>query len=177
MSSRDTPSWYQTVVTAAQQAGYDPPSENEVVGPFFVLTVLDPKFRTDLFELDLRTHASRRLTDLHQVVPEFYFNPSGTELIWTTGERTHTYLGAFSSSTAVPPIRAPRRPDPAWVDAPTHGDHAPPQPQKPTSISVNVAALPRQEVEAISLMEGQLSTLSQLLRGLPGGASCCQAPG
>ena len=183
MSSRGTPTWYQTVVTGAQAASYDPPLENEVFplenevfGPFFVLTVLDPKFRTDLYELDLGTHAVRRLTDLDQVVPEFYFNPSGTELIWTTGNHSHTYLGTFSPA---PAVVAPARvgPDRAWVDAPNHGDHTPPRPERTTSISLAHLTLPAQELEAISLMEDQLSQLARLLQGLPGGGSCCQAPG
>jgi len=174
MSSRDTPTWYQTVVTAAQQAGYDPPSENEVAGPFFVLTVLDPKFRTDLFELDLRTHAVRRLTDLGQVVPEFYFNPAGTRIVWTTGERSHTYVGSFS--TMPRPVQAPLPPDPAWVGAPVHGNHAPPLPERATSITVNPATVPPVELGAISLMESQLAVLAHLLQGLPGGASCCHSP-
>jgi hypothetical protein len=176
MSSRGTPTWYQTVVTGAQAASYDPPLENEVFGPFFVLTVLDPKFRTDLYELDLGTHAVRRLTDLDQVVPEFYFDPSGTELIWTTGNHSHTYLGTFSPA---PAVVAPARVGQgrAWVDAPTHGDHTPPRSERTTSISLAHLTLPPQELEAISLMEDQLSQLARLLQGLPGGGSCCQAPG
>ena len=174
MSSRDAPTWYQTVVTAAEQAGYDPPLENDVAGPLFVLTILDPKFRTDLYELDLSTRAVRRLTNLHQVVPEFYFNPSGTKLIWTTGELTHTYIGTFSPTPIA--IRASVRPDPAWINGPIHGDHTPPEPEKPASISLNLATVPQQELDAISLMENQLSELAHLLQGLPLGASCCQAP-
>jgi hypothetical protein len=174
MSSRASPTWYQTVVTAAQQAGYDPAFENEVVGPFFVLTVLDPKFRTDLFELDLATGATRRLTDLHQVVPEFYFSPAGTELIWTTGERSHTYLASFSAPPTLR-IRAPLHPDPVWVGAPVHGDHALPQPEVATSIHLNPIGLPTQEVDATALLERQLMALAHLLQELPGGGSCCQA--
>jgi len=174
MSSRAAPTWYQSVVTAAEQAGYEPPQENDVAGPFFVLTILDPKFRTDLYELDLATHAIRRLTNLDQVVPEFYFNPSGTKLLWTTGELTHTYVGTFSPSPSA--MRPAVRPDPAWTSAPIHGDHAPPQPVTRASISVNLATVPQQELDAISLMESQLSTLAHLLGGLPLGASCCQAP-
>ena len=174
MSSRATPTWYQAVVTAAQQAGYDPPFENEVFGPFFVLTVLDPKFRTDLYELDLRTHAARRLTNLHQVVPEFYFNPAGTRLIWTTGELAHTYLGSFSSvrsTTNRVPI------DRVWIGAPLHGDHTPPLPEKTTTLTISEVALPHQEDDAITLMEVQLSRLAKLLQGLPAGGLCCQAGG
>ncbi len=134
MSSRAAPSWYQTVVSEAQAAGYDPPSENDVAGPFFILTVLDSRFRTDLYQLDLATRAVRRLTHLDQVVPEFYFDPSGTKLLWTTGERTHTYVGRFS-----PPVVASRRPlttDPAWAGAPRHGDHTLPRPVEPTAVSL-----------------------------------------
>jgi hypothetical protein len=64
MSSRGYATWYQTVVTAAQQVGFDPPMQTETAGPFFVETILDPHFRTDLYELDLSTRAIRRLTDL-----------------------------------------------------------------------------------------------------------------
>ena len=173
MSSRDSPTWYQTVITAAQRAGYDPPFENEVVGPFFVLTVLDTKFRTDLYELDLRTHAIRRLTDLNQVIPEFYFNPSGSKLLWTTGDRSRTYIGTFSS---VPTSRrSPLPMDPVWDRAPIHGDHTPPRPERPMSISLGHLVLPPQEIDAIGLLESQLASLAHLLQGLPSGASCCQA--
>jgi hypothetical protein len=175
MSSRATPTWYQTVVTAAQGIGYDPPAENEVVGPFFVLTVLDPKFRTDLYELDLGTHAIHRLTDLDQVVPEFYFDPAGTRLIWTTGDHGATYVGAFGavpSSEIRPPVTA----DPAWIGAPKNGDHTPPQREAAAGISLGHVTIPPQEVQAISLLEKQLSELTTRLQGLPKGASCCQAP-
>jgi hypothetical protein len=172
MSSRGSPTWYQTVVTAAQLAGYDPPLENDVVGPVFVLTVLDARFRTDLYELDLTTHAIRRLTNLHSVIPEFYFNPSGSKLIWTTGDRSHSYLGTFSPS---PPrsIRAPMPPDPAWIGAPIHGDHAPPRPEQPTAIHLGHLVLPAQEIDAVSVMENQLAVLAHLVQGLPNGATCC----
>src|SRR5664280_690717 len=135
MSSRGTRTWYETTVATARRAGFDPPFENEVAGPFFVLTILDPKFRTDLYELDLITHAVRRLTDLDQVVPEFYFNPGGSQLMWTTGDRSRTYVGRFARSSEAP-IRANIRVDPAWVDTPVHGDHSPPAPEEPTSVDL-----------------------------------------
>jgi hypothetical protein len=175
MSSRATPTWYQTVVTAAQAAGYDPPDENDVVGPFFVLTVLDPKFRTDLYQLDLRTHAVRRLTDLGQVIPEFYFDPGGTRLLWTTGDHSRTYLGSFSSPGT--PVRRPLRPDPAWIGAPAHGDHTPPRPEVRTTVKLGQLNVPPQELQAFALLETQLATLTQLLGGLPRGGTCCQATG
>ena len=167
MSSRGTPTSYEKTVASARGAGYDPPFENEVAGPFFVLTILDPKFRTDLYELNLSTHAIRRLTDLNQVIPEFYFDPRGARLIWTTGNHGQTYVGAFGSHAAVP-IRATVRPDPVWANAPVNGDHSPPLPEGPTSISLgHVTQLPPQEVAATALMSNQLSTLSHLLAGGP----------
>jgi len=166
MSSRGTRTWYETTVAAARRAGYDPPFENEVAGPFFVLTILDPKFRTDLYELDLTTHAVRRLTDLDQVVPEFYFDPGGSQLMWTTGDRSRTFVGRFARSSESP-IRANIRVDPAWVDAPVHGDHSPPAPEEPTSVNLKDVTLPPQEVAATSLLESQLTTLDELARHPP----------
>lgn len=175
MSSRGTPSWYQNVVTAAQTTGYDPPFENEVFGPFFVLTVLDPKFRTDLYELDLRTHAVRRLTDLDQVIPEFYFDPTGATLLWTTGNHSRTYVGRFADPGT--PVRPARPADPAWIGAPVHGDHTPPLPETATGIDLGHLTVPPQELKAFVLLEQQLTGLTTLLGGLPHGGSCCQAPG
>ena len=137
-----------------------------MAGPFFVLTILDPKFRTDLYELDLTTHAVRRLTTLDQVVPEFYFDPGGSRLMWTTGDHSRTYVGRFTPGPERP-IRANIRVDPAWVDAPVHGDHSPPTPEEPTSITLKDVALPPQEVAATSLLESQLSELDRLARQPP----------
>ncbi len=177
MSSRATPGWYQTVTSEAQAAGYDPPGENDVAGPVFILTVLDPRFRTDLYELDLSTRAVRRLTDLDQVVPEFYFDPTGTRLLWTTGERTHTYVGTFSPAPGPSTLGGSRvRPDPAWTGAPRHGDHAPPQPVVPTTVSLGHLNLPADEVAAIALAEQQLTGLASIWQALASGAGCCRAP-
>ncbi len=175
MSSRATPTWYQTVVTEAQAAGYDPPSENDVAGPFFVFTILDPRSRTDLYQLDLATRAVRRLTALDQIVPEFYFDPSGTRLVWTSGERSHTYVGTFSGP-AVTESGRPVRPDSAWSGAPRHGDHTPPRPVEPTELNVAKVSLPAPEVDAIALMEQQLARLASIWQPLPSGGSCCRAP-
>jgi hypothetical protein len=177
MSSRATPSWYETMVSDAQAAGYDPPGENDVAGPVFILTVLDPRFRTDLYELDLASGAVRRLTDLDQVVPEFYFDPTGTRLLWTTGGRTHTYVGRFSPAPTPAVAAGPRvSPDPAWVGAPRRGDHTPPRPVVPTTVSLGHLDLPTAEVEAIALAEQQLTRLASIWQALPSGAGCCRAP-
>ncbi len=175
MSSRDTPTWYQTVVTAARALGYDPPFENEVVGPFFVATILDPAFRTDLYELDLHTHAIRRLTDLHQVIPEFYFDPTGTTLLWTAGNHSATYLGRFASAGS--PVRPPLAPDPTWIGAPVHGDHTPPLPEAVSGIDLSHLTVPPQEVAAFVLLQSQLTELTRLNAGRTGATPCCQEPG
>ncbi len=175
MSSRDTPTWYESVVAAAQAVGYDPPFENEVVGPFFVETILDPTFRTDLYELDLATHAVRRLTDLHQVIPEFYFDPTGTTLLWTAGNHSQTYLGRFASPGS--PVRPPVAPDPAWIGAPVHGNHTPPLPEAVTGIDLSHLSVPPEEVAAFVLLQSQLTELTGLNTDRPDAAPCCQAPG
>ncbi len=180
MSSRTAPTWYQTVVTAARQLGYDPPPENETAGPMFVLTILDPAFRTDLYELDLSSHAIRRLTDLGSVVPEFTFDPSGTRLLWseTLGGRA-TEVGRF----ALP--APPRRPGPivtpsaAWQGAPRTGHLERPAPAQPatapTGPAFNAANIPASVVDGLLLLQTQLATLAQRLGGLAQGATCCRA--
>ena len=146
-----------------------------MVGPFFVLTVLDPKFRTDLYELDLSTRAVRRLTVLDEVIPEFYFDPTGTTLLWTTGNHSRTYLGRFASPGPAP--YRPPAPDRAWIGAPAHGDHTRPLPEKATTVTLGNLNVPPQEVAAFVLLENQLTGLTGLLSGLPHGGSCCRATG
>jgi hypothetical protein len=188
MSSRGSPTWYQTVVTAAQQTGYAPPLENETAGPMFVLSILDPGFHTDLYELDLSTHAIRRLTNRNEVIPEFYFDPTGTRLLWTNGERTGTFLGTFSlasrptslasrpTSLASRPtaVSRPSGPVARWVGAPAHGDRTPPLPERPATIVVNTTNLPTSVTESLALLETQLTALAHQLQGLPQGSSCCR---
>ncbi len=176
MSSRATPTWYQTMVSEAQAAGYDPPGENDVAGPVFILTVLDPRFRTDLYELDLATRAVRRLTTLDQVVPEFYFDPTGRRLLWTTGERSHTYVGTFSPAPTPSAAGPPVAPDPAWAGKPRHGDHTPPRPVLPTTVTLGRVDLPAPEVDAIVLAEQQLTRLASIWQSLPSGGPCCRVP-
>ena len=173
MSSRGTPTWYQNVVTAAQTIGYDPPLENHTAGPMFVLTVLDPKFRTDLYELDLSSRATRRLTNLDRVIPEFAFDPTGTRLLWTDGELDRTYVGTFAG---VHPVRVGSPPpvDPAWTGAPRHGDRTRPRPvQAKSHVTVAPASLPAAVGDGVVLLEAQLSALTARLHDLPAGGSCC----
>ena len=174
MSSRGSPSWYQTVVTAAQQTGFDPPMQNETFGAMFVLTIADPEFHTDLYELDLSTRATRRLTDLNRIVPEFYFDPSGRRLLWSEGANGATIVGHFQ--LAAPPkevgprVRrvAPRR-------ATGHGapSSTPPTTGGPAAAPPG-APLPGPVVQGAVLLETQLNKLAQQLQGLAHGSSCCR---
>jgi hypothetical protein len=175
MSSRGSPTWYQTVVTAAQQTGFDAPMQNETFGPMFFLTISDPGFHTDLYELDLATRATRRLTHLNKVVPEFYFDPGGRRLLWTEGGAGgRTIVGRMALPGT--PTRAGRAVtvDRSWVGAPrrpgTSGSTSapPPNPSGP---------LPSVVTEGVPLLQAQLAQLATRLQGLPHGPSCCRTGG
>jgi WD40-like Beta Propeller Repeat len=88
MSSRDHPGFLNTYITLAREIGLTSAYDNFLILPIFDLGYLQPVAgeATDLYELDLRTHAIRRLTtDGAQgwVTPEFTWNPQNTELFWT----------------------------------------------------------------------------------------------
>jgi hypothetical protein len=173
MSSRGSPSWYQTVITAAQQTGFDAPMQNETFGPMFFLTIADPAFHTDLYELDLATHATRRLTDLHAIVPEFYFDPSGRRLLWSEGRHARTLVGTFAPSSASRRVGPTVTVDRSWIGAPRHPVPGAGSPGPPPTRS---APLPAVVVEGAPLLEAQLAQLAARLQGLPTGATCCRAP-
>jgi len=172
MSSRGSPTWYQTVITAARQIGFDPPGQNETFGPMFVLTISDPGFHTDLYELDVSTRAIRRLTDANQIVPEFYFDPSGRRLLWSDGLHGATHVGRFQLSSVPPRVGPQVARVAAWVGAPLHPVATPPPVPAPRSSG----ALPTAVVEGASLLESQLSQLAAQLQGLPRGPNCCRGP-
>lgn len=179
MSSRGYPTWYQTIVTAAQQTGFDPPMQNETSGPFFVETILDPRFHTDLYELDLSTRAVRRLTDLHTVIPEFYFDNSGRRLLWSAGGNGPTYLGTFSLTAPphrVGPVVAPAT---SWMGAPRSGPVIRPPAVTPSENSpdFNAKSIPPSIVAGLALLQTQLDQLALQLKGLAQGPSCCSATG
>jgi len=179
MSSRGSPTWYQTVVTAAQQVGFDPPMQNVTAGPFFVETILDPRFHTDLYELDLSTHAIRRLTDLHGVIPEFYFDDTGTHLLWSDGGNGPTNVGHFTLTT--PPIRVGPviRPVTMWTGAPRSGPIVRPRTvtRAENSPTFNARSVPQSIVAGLTLLQSQLDQLAARLSGLSHGPLCCGAPG
>jgi len=173
MSSRASPTWYQTFVTAAQQLGYQPPMQNETFGPMFVLAISDPGFHTDLYELDLSTRAVRRLTNLNRVVPEFYFDPSGRRLLWTEGGHPVTRVGTFALSSVPHRVGPTVSPVPAWAGAPRQGHVEAPSSVGPP-VSNTRAPLPNEVIEGLGVFQAQLATLSARLGGLAQGPSCCR---
>ena len=95
MSSRARPSWFESVVSSAQWLDFDSPYDNTIFGALFFRILADPKFKTELYMLDLGTKAVRRLTFDDTVIPEFQFDPGGTRLLWTTGAANATRVGTF----------------------------------------------------------------------------------
>lgn len=174
MSSRGSPTWYQTVITAAQQTGYDPPLQNETFGPMFFMAISDPGFHTDLYELDLSTRAVRRLTTLNRVVPEFYFDPSGHRLLWSEGGATgRTIVATVALPGAAPRVGPTVTVDRRWIGA-RPARSATPTPGAPAS-PTRSAPLPATVVESAPFLSAQLAALAARLQGLPRGPSCCRA--
>jgi hypothetical protein len=88
MSSRDHPGFLNSYIALARDIGLTSAYDNFLILPIFDLGYLQPFAgeATDLYELDLQTHAIRRLTtdgDQGWVTPEFTWNPQNTELFWT----------------------------------------------------------------------------------------------
>ena len=88
MSSRDHPGFYNTFSQIAQDLGLTNGLDNFLVLPVFELGFEQPLAgeATDLYDLNLRTRAVRRLTfdgDDGWVTPEFSWTPDNRELVWT----------------------------------------------------------------------------------------------
>jgi Tol biopolymer transport system component len=104
MTNRHTPdgSWYDAVVAAAQRTAFDAPMAGSSGAPQFLADFTDAAFRSDLYMVDLHSHAVRPLTDFpSDVIPEFSWNADGSALIWSaavvgTG-RFRSQLGSFSA--------------------------------------------------------------------------------
>jgi hypothetical protein len=114
MSNRDeeTGSWYHRVARAAQRSGFDAPLTGASQTLQFVADFYGPDFHSDLWEVDLETHKLRRLTDLDEVVPEFFWNANYTKLLW--GETPH--LGDYTASFEdVPGREAIPSETPPWL--------------------------------------------------------------
>jgi hypothetical protein len=168
MSSRDHPTWYQTVVSAAQWLGFDAPQANTLFGPMFIFTILDARFETELYVLDLHSHAVRRLTFDNNVIPEFYFDRTGKRLLWTETANGGgpTRVGTFNLNKSVA-----KTPTTFAVKSPG----AAPSTLVPSSLSVAAAAtLPPQVTASVPLLTADLTSLSNQLQGLSQGPSCCK---
>ncbi|HEY6319812.1 MAG TPA: hypothetical protein VI462_18215 [Acidimicrobiia bacterium] len=172
MSSRGSPTWYQTVITAARQIGFDPPLQNETFGPMFELTISDPGFHTDLYERDLASGAIRRLTDRNGIVPEFYFDPSGRTLLWSDPAHGGTNVGRFALASAPARVGPSVTPVAAWFGAPRHPALTPP----PGPVTPRSTTLPSTVVEGLTLLQSQLRQLASRLQTLPQGPGCCRGP-
>ena len=99
-------SWYTAVASAAQRTRFDAPDTGSTQTLQFLADFNGPDFRADLFAVDVRTRAIRRLTYINRVIPEFYWNDDYTKIIWGLGgDRTAlSYVGRFRGIT-----RAQRR--------------------------------------------------------------------
>ncbi len=107
-------SWYGLVAAAAQRTGYDAPDTGPTQTLQFLADFDGPDFRADLFAVDLRTGAIRRLTYLDYVIPEFFWNRSYTQLLWGMNGGDHrTFTARFAGITS-PQRRIPAR-TPSWL--------------------------------------------------------------
>lgn len=99
-------SWHDLVAAAAQRTRFDAPDTGPTQTLQFLADFDGPDFHSDLYAVDVRTGAVRRLTDLHGVIPEFYWNHSQTRIVWGMGQVSTgvTYVGRFTGLT-----RAERR--------------------------------------------------------------------
>ena len=117
MSNRGDPvgSWYDLVAAAAQRTRFNAPDTGSTQTLQFLADFDGPDFRSDLYAVDLRTGAIRRLTNLHRVIPEFYWNGDYTRLVWGMGQistgRTYTarFIGIGAAGRRIPQTT------PAWL--------------------------------------------------------------
>lgn len=119
MSNRNASdgSWYDEVMAAAERTGFDAPDPGSTGTLQFLADFSDPRFRSDLFMLDVRTHDLRELTNFHNVVPEFNWNANSTRLIWSgiVGGRNHNFI---TRTAGFPGITASERRTPTRIPAP-----------------------------------------------------------
>ena len=117
MSNRGDPvgSWYDLVAAAAQRTRFNAPDTGSTQTLQFLADFDGPDFHSDLYAVDLRTGAIRRLTNLHGVIPEFYWYASYTRLLWGMGQistgvtYTARFPGVGAADRQVPPTT------PAWL--------------------------------------------------------------
>jgi hypothetical protein len=104
MSNRGDPvgSWYDLVAAAAQRTRFNAPETGPTQTLQFLADFDGTDFHSDLYAVDVRTGAIRRLTNLHGVVPEFYWDHTYTHMIWGMGQISTgtTYVARFIGLTA-----------------------------------------------------------------------------
>jgi hypothetical protein len=111
-------SWYDEVAAAAQRTSFDAPDTGATQTLQFLSDFDGADFSSDLYIVDGATGAIRRLTTIGQVIPEFYWNPSYTKLIWTVTSASHpgytaSYTAQFRGTTKAD--RAIPKTTPAWL--------------------------------------------------------------
>jgi Tol biopolymer transport system component len=171
MSSRDHPTWYQTVVSAGQWLGFDAPQPATTFGPLFFQTIGDHRFQTELYMMDLSTHAVRRLTSDDSIVPEFHFDRTGKRLIWT--ETGSALTGGGIGPTRIGTFRrAPGHP--LRTTSPEREPLPPPVVPAPRTTSVRAAAgVPPEVVAGVVLAVDAENQIAHRLAGLSAGGGCC----
>jgi hypothetical protein len=117
MSNRGatTGSWYDLVASATQRTGFDAPDTGSTQTLEFLADFDGSDFHSDLFAVDLRTGAIRRLTYFNLVLPEFFWDAGYARLLLPLNARgrTVTYVGRFRAITAAE--RAIPKTTPAWL--------------------------------------------------------------
>jgi Tol biopolymer transport system component len=91
MSSRDHPGFFNTFAQVSQAAGLTTDLDYLLILPVFEAAFLQPvaEEATDLYQVDLKTHAVRRLTKDGNdgwIIPEFTWDP-GNKHLWFTENR------------------------------------------------------------------------------------------
>ncbi len=164
MSSRDHPTWYQTVVSAAQWLDFDAPQASTIFGPLFFETIADPRFETDLYMMNLKTRAVRRLTSDDSVVPEFHFDRRGKRILWTeTGMQRG---GGPPGPTRVGTFRVRGGARPASVTPALRA-------QEPVFTAAVAPLVPPEVIAGLPLTSAALGKIAQRLQGISTGGTCC----
>lgn len=111
MSNRGAPtrSWYDLIVAAAQRTRFDAPDTGSTGTLQFLADFSGRDFHSDLYAVDIRTRAIRRLTNLGGIIPEFFWNRDDRQIIWgLNGVGGATWTGRFLGLDAAQ-RRVPRR--------------------------------------------------------------------
>lgn len=129
MSNRTGPqgSWYDQVVATAMRTGFDAPDTGSTQTLQFLSDFVGRDFRSDLYAVDVRTKAIRRLTHFRDgIVPEFFWDRASQRIIFTVvdngpGPRrgsARTYVGRFRGITAAQRRQPRQAPAPGLAGRP-----------------------------------------------------------